>query len=118
MISDSLPDPVVSPFQVPKVILSTLMRKQGDAEVAQVLVKWSNMSSKLATWKDKEALMQQFPAAPAWGQAGFQDPRDVSATTSFTLSRPRRSKKANTHYSGRSGLGESGCTSRSPRKEK
>jgi hypothetical protein len=30
------------------------------------------MGAKLATWEDKEALMQQFLFAPAWGQAGAQ----------------------------------------------
>jgi hypothetical protein len=37
-----------------------------------VLVKWSHMSQELATWEDKEALRQRFPAAPAWGQADSQ----------------------------------------------
>jgi hypothetical protein len=41
------------------------MKKQGDTEVGQVLIKWSRMGEDLATWKDNESLLQQFPAAPA-----------------------------------------------------
>lgn len=33
---------------------------------------------RLATWKDRVALQQQFPFAPAWGQAGFQGPGNVT----------------------------------------
>jgi hypothetical protein len=43
------------------------MKKQGDAESTQVLVKWSKMGKDLATWEDKASLQQQFSAAPAWG---------------------------------------------------
>jgi hypothetical protein len=45
-----------------------------------VLVKWSHMEPVLATWEDKEAIKQQFSAAPAWGQAWFQDSGDVSSS--------------------------------------
>jgi hypothetical protein len=60
--------------------------------VDQVLIKWSGWPNSLATWEKLIPLQQQFPEAPAWGQAGFQDrgsPR--------TSSRPR---KPNAHVVG------------------
>jgi hypothetical protein len=66
-------------YQVPEKVLASRMKKVDDVEVAQVLIKWSQMSAELATWKDKVILMQQFLAAPAWGQAGHQDRGGVSS---------------------------------------
>jgi hypothetical protein len=45
--------------------LKKLVSPGGEADVAQVLIKWSNMDEGLATWEDKQALHQQFPGAPA-----------------------------------------------------
>jgi hypothetical protein len=50
-------------------------------------------------WEDKEALRQKFPNAPAWGQAGLQDPRDVSAPISTGL-QSHRAQKANMKFYG------------------
>jgi hypothetical protein len=36
--------------------------------VLQVLVKRSSFLSSLARWEDREALIQRFPFASAWGQ--------------------------------------------------
>jgi hypothetical protein len=44
--------------QVPESVLDTRMVRRGDAEVPQVLIKWSNMAPELATWEDKEAVKQ------------------------------------------------------------
>jgi len=38
--------------------------------IPQVLVRWSYFPEDLSTWEDEEPLRQQFPRAPAWGQAG------------------------------------------------
>jgi hypothetical protein len=76
-VAPQLPD-VAYMFQVPDAVLNSRMVHPGDAEVPQVLIKWSNMSPELATWEDQEALCQQFPHAAAWGQAAAQAQGDVS----------------------------------------
>jgi hypothetical protein len=76
-VCPQLPDSV-DMHQVSELILDSRMGRRGDAEVAQVLVKWSHMDAAHATWEDTEALRQRFPAAPAWGQAGFPAPGDGS----------------------------------------
>jgi hypothetical protein len=70
-VSSTLSDSA-SLYQVPEAVLDSRMINKRGVEVQQVLVKWSHMSQELATWEDKEALRQRFPAAPAWGQAGSQ----------------------------------------------
>jgi hypothetical protein len=100
IVSASLLDADVA-YQVPELILGTQMVHRGDANVTQILVKWSNMSAELATWEDNEALMQQFPFAPAWGQAGAQGRGDVSAPAAAMATRhSTRARKANSKYIG------------------
>jgi hypothetical protein len=88
-VSSVLPTDAVE-YQVPEKVLASRMEKGGDVEVAQVLIKWSQMGADLATWEDKVALMQQFPAAPAWGQAGRQDRGSVSSVREALGKRARR----------------------------
>jgi hypothetical protein len=71
-VSNTLPDLAATLYQVPEKILDSRWIQSGDADIAQVLVQWSNLSRELATWEDKEALQQQFPMAPVWGQPGAQ----------------------------------------------
>ena len=61
---------VTTPYQVPKAILQTHFSARGASRVSQVMVKWPGMAKELATWKDLEALSQQFRGAPAWEQPG------------------------------------------------
>jgi hypothetical protein len=61
-------------------------------------VVWSGLSPDLATWGDMEALKQQFPHAPAWGQAVAQDRGNVSsaspdAVDEATPAGPRRGSR-------------------------
>jgi hypothetical protein len=56
LVSASLPDPTVVSYQVLEEVLESRLVKKGDTEVAQVLIKWSNMSQELATWEDREYL--------------------------------------------------------------
>ena len=65
-------------IQVPLSILQKRVRSQGNKTIAQGLVHWSESSPADATWEDLEHLKQQFPRAPAWGQAGSQGGRNVS----------------------------------------
>ena len=46
--------------------------------VPQVKVQWSGMDESLSTSEDAESLRLRFPAAPAWGQAGFDGKGNVS----------------------------------------
>jgi hypothetical protein len=66
-----LPD-VDDHLQVPKAILQRRLHQHQDGTIPQLLIKWSGMDASLATWEDAEAVQQQFPQAPAWGQAGAQ----------------------------------------------
>ena len=68
-VSHFIPDLDVS-CQFPEQVLAKKMVSKGVHSVQQVLVKWSGWPASLATWEDMEALLQRFPAAPAWGQAG------------------------------------------------
>jgi len=68
-VSHLIPDLDVS-CQFPEQVLAKKMVSKGVHSVQQVLVKWSGWPASLATWEDMEALLQRFPAAPAWVQAG------------------------------------------------
>ena len=57
---------------VPGFVLNRRLVKKGDSAITQVLVKWSGLSSEMATWEDYYVLKERFPAAPAWGHAGTQ----------------------------------------------
>ncbi|KAK2630877.1 hypothetical protein QOZ80_UnG0719800 [Eleusine coracana subsp. coracana] len=60
--------------------VSQLKCVKGVRAVSQVLIKWSATPQSLATWEDEEALRQQFPCAPAWGQASLQKVGSVTTT--------------------------------------
>lgn len=51
---------------------------RGADKIQQVLVKWNNLPTALATWEDYEALRQEFPCCTAWGQAVSQGRGSVS----------------------------------------
>lgn len=86
----------------------------GDHPVEQVLIKWSLMPPSLATWESYEPLHQQFPRAPAWGQAGSEDGGNVntvpdpatapdapsSAPKAVSKSRPARERRPNPFVAG------------------
>jgi ribosomal protein L21E len=56
----------------PEQVLETRSVRRGNSSIQQVLIKWNNLPSSLATREDYEALRQEFPRATAWGQAVFQ----------------------------------------------
>jgi hypothetical protein len=68
--------------RVPLQILASRMVDRGASQVTQVLIKWSELLTDLATWEDYEALKHTFPSAPAWGQAGLQGVGNVDTVTS------------------------------------
>ena len=66
--------------------------------IPQVLVRWSYLPATLSTWEDEESLRQQFPYAPAWGQASSKGGRDVTGgkvttTTDGEISEPDDGKE-------------------------
>ena len=112
-VSASLPSDFVE-FQV---LVRIVQRRwsAGAHPVEQALVEWSHMPPALATWESVEQLRQQFPRAPAWGQAVSQDRGNVSApeepepdepskepeqAETSAASRPKRSVRPNTLLSG------------------
>jgi len=70
ILSDSL--------QVPLEILDRRLHLHREKTQPQVLVRWSCTPLERSTWEDEDALRQQFPRAPAWGQAVFQGRRSVT----------------------------------------
>ncbi|CAD6238507.1 unnamed protein product [Miscanthus lutarioriparius] len=88
-------------------VLQTRMVVRGSSSIPQVLVKWNNLPSALATWEDFEAVRQEYPRATAWGQAVFQGGGDVSHRSNSAQdgapgSRPggRRPRKPNPRVTG------------------
>jgi hypothetical protein len=77
VVSPTLPD-IVDDLQFPDAVLQRRLHQRHDGAVPQVLVKWSDLDTSLATWEDEEALRQRFPQAPAWGHAGSQGEGDVT----------------------------------------
>lgn len=113
-VSATLPDNAVD-NQVPDQVLARRIISRGGSSVDQVLVRWSGFDEALDTWKDNEALRQQFPQAAAWVQATSQGERYVS-TAHVTQDKDsnevqdihersqqelgRRARRANTCYIG------------------
>jgi len=94
MVSSELPD-ISNQLQVPQEILDRRLRQHNDRVIPQVLVRWSYLPDTLSTWEDEESLQQQFPRAPAWGQAGSKGGRDVTGgtvTTTTDISEPNDGK--------------------------
>ena len=56
---------------VPVQVLERKMVKKGNAAHVQIRVQWSGLPEAAATWEDYEVLKKRYPAAPAWGHAGF-----------------------------------------------
>lgn len=67
-------------FQFPVKVLQCRLKTDGDHMVAEVLIQWSSWPPSMATWEFEDELKHQFPAAPAWGQVGSQDGRNVSSS--------------------------------------
>jgi len=82
----SLPDDLVE-FQVPVAIFQRRWTT-GDNPVEQGLVRWSHMPASLSTWEPLEYLHQQFPRAPAWGHAVYQEEGNVSTAESANQDKP------------------------------
>jgi hypothetical protein len=76
-VSSNLPD-VDEHMQILEAGLQCQLHQRDASTVPQVLIRWSNLDPSLTTWEDEQALRQQFPGAPTWGQAGTQGGGDVT----------------------------------------
>jgi hypothetical protein len=85
-VKPALPQATLVP-QMPERILAKRWRALGNSSIREALVQWTGMNDKLATWENLQELQRRFPAAPAWGQVGFQRQGDVMNPD------PRPSKK-------------------------
>ncbi|WVZ95116.1 hypothetical protein U9M48_040918 [Paspalum notatum var. saurae] len=104
-VSSSFPADLDTP-RFPEKILQHRRVPDHEKQVDQVLIKWSNWPTSMATWEDRVRLQQAFPRAPAWGQAGSQDPGIVGTTAPpTTLPDVRgpstRQKKPSTRVTGK-----------------
>jgi hypothetical protein len=70
-------------FRMTLQVLDSHTLTCGANQIAQVQIKWSEQPDELTTWEDYIALKQTFPNVPAWGQAGFQEPGNVSTSPSL-----------------------------------
>jgi hypothetical protein len=107
-VIDYFPDDLNS-SRVPEAILPKRVVHHENSPVHQVLIKWSGWPAALATSEDFTALKQQFPHAPAWGQAVSQEGEIVTtvpATEGNTVC--RSSRRSNCPRPTRSGLGRNG----------
>jgi transposase InsO family protein len=89
-------------IELPRVPIAILQRRQAPTTAGmgeQVLVQWSGWPPELATWEFLETVRQQYPRAPAWGQAGSQAPGTVSTATTAG---PTDAKDKGPRRSGRS----------------
>ncbi|WVZ88094.1 hypothetical protein U9M48_034647 [Paspalum notatum var. saurae] len=99
-VSSSFPSDLDMP-RFPEKILQHRKISSTDKLLEQVLVKWSNWPALMAMWEDRIQLQQAFPRAPAWGQAGSQDPRNVSTPAPPNVRGPStRQKKPNSRVTG------------------
>jgi hypothetical protein len=111
-VTPFIPDGLTS-FQIPKQLLQQRLVTRGLRTVLQVLVKWSSLPSSLARWEDREALIQRFSSASAWGQpwvkagagastADMPDGEQVAGSKSSAAGRRKSSRrvKPNVRISG------------------
>lgn len=75
--------PALSPEAVsnlgPCQVLNRCLVRKGSKMVEQVQVHWSGQEPTAITWENLQELKQRFPHAEAWGQASFQEERNVMA---------------------------------------
>lgn len=64
----------------PKEILQSRLIRCGNKLKPQVFISWSTLPDNCSTWENLFALVNAFPDAPAWGQAGSRGGGDVTAT--------------------------------------
>jgi hypothetical protein len=86
-VSAVLPD-MLHDLQIPMQVLQERHVLRGGSMVHEALIVWSHLPLDLATWEDVVRLRQEFPAAPAWGQAGFQGGGNVTTAVTSPTEEP------------------------------
>jgi hypothetical protein len=76
-VSVDIPDRTANLQYLVAVLDKRLCSRAGKI-VPQVLIQWSGWPESMATWEDEQVVKEQFPAGPAWGQAGSKGGEDVS----------------------------------------
>ena len=115
-VSSTLPDSISDEHRIPVKILVRRLVTTNNKLSSQILVAWSSWPLSMATWEDEVDLKTQFPAVPAWGQAGPQGGGDVTTVTRLLAPtedgvqgeqleqgearRPIRQKKPNPRFEG------------------
>ncbi|KAK1695048.1 hypothetical protein QYE76_011745 [Lolium multiflorum] len=75
---------------VPLQVIDTKEIKTGKSYVTLCQVQWSGLPNSWCTWENHARLLQDYPDAPAWGQAGLQGVGNVmDVGSSGTLGRPK-----------------------------
>lgn len=64
----------------PAEICSDRMVRRGAKMVPQLLIKWAGLPDECKTWEPLYAIVQAYPASPAWGHAGTQAGGNVTTT--------------------------------------
>jgi hypothetical protein len=62
------------------------LSKRANTTITQVLIKWSQLPAKMATWEDYHVVKKRFLKAPAWGQPVSQGRGIVMPDGSSTTS--------------------------------
>jgi hypothetical protein len=84
-VSPSLPSAIDLP-RIPLKVLQHRTVNTANGSVEQGLILWSGWSVDMATWENLLQLRQDFPRAPAWGQAGTQALGSVGGPTTIATS--------------------------------
>lgn len=75
---------------VPLQVIDTKEIKTGKSYVTLCQVQWLGLPNSWCTWENHARLLQDYPDAPAWGQAGLQGVGNVmDVGSSGTLGRPK-----------------------------
>lgn len=83
-VHEELPliDDESQPLQIPEQVLDKRRARRCNNSIDEVLIKWSDLPSSLATWENELELRERFPRAPAWGQAAREGGRNVMGLAS------------------------------------
>ncbi|KAK1652704.1 hypothetical protein QYE76_070509 [Lolium multiflorum] len=80
-VSAELPHALFNIFVAvqPRHICGERFIRRGNKQVPQLLLQWSGMPSTCQTWETIYSIVNAFPHAPAWGQAGTPGRGNVTA---------------------------------------
>jgi translation initiation factor IF-1 len=77
IVSSFLPA-LTQDYQIPEEVMDSRLQRRAGKEVPQLLVRWTSWPPSVAIWEDEHWIKEQFPRAPAWGQAVSKGGGDVN----------------------------------------